>query len=111
MKLVAVLSTTVLVLDGTYQVHTTKLLETMPRHIDLHDTLHYIGHTDTRAIVESMGSVKAPNNLFSGLEPGESALCFSIKQGRSSRVNTGTTEPNQALTIEDLDVRLLTRIR
>ncbi|MDD5487229.1 MAG: hypothetical protein PHW65_06725, partial [Dehalococcoidales bacterium] len=69
-KFAAVLSTTVLPLDGIYKVETTQ------EDIDLTGVPHYIGHPDTKAIVESLGAVQAESRLFSGLQPGEKAVCF-----------------------------------
>lgn len=104
MKIVAILSTTVLPKDGVYKV---KTMEKVP---DLAGLPHYIGHPATKSIVESLGAVQAPTNLFPGLEPGESALAFSIKQGRSTRRKAGYTTPHQEVNIDDLDVRVITRL-
>jgi L-aminopeptidase/D-esterase-like protein len=101
--IVAVLSTVILPLDGTYQVQT---LASAP---NIAETPHYIGHPDTKAIVEELGAIAATSKLFYGLQVGESAIAFPIKQGRSNR-SQGGTAVNQAVTIEDLDIRLVTRI-
>ena len=100
----AVLSTTVLPLDGTYKVAT---LASCP---ELSGIPHYIGHPDTKAIVESLGAVQAPTKLFSWLQHGERAICFPIQQGRSSRAIDGFTSPHQAVKLKDLQVRVITRI-
>jgi hypothetical protein len=102
--IVAVLTTTVCPIDGTYRVET---LATRPN--SLAGVPHYVGHPATKAIVEAMGAVKAPSNLFGGLAVGETALVVSIKQGRSTRAQTGFTV-DQEVTLEDLDFRALTRI-
>ena len=102
--IVAILTTTVCPLDGVYRVVT---LATRPN--SLAGIPHYVGHPATRAIVEAMGAVKAPTNLFGGLAVGETALVVSIKQGRSTRAQTGVTV-DQEVTLEDLDFRALTRI-
>ena len=102
--IVAILTTTVCPIDGTYRVET---LATRPE--SLTGIPHYVGHPATRAIVEAMGAVKAPSNLFSGLGIGETALVVSIKQGRSTRAQTGVTV-DQEITLDDLDFRALTRI-
>lgn len=106
MKPVAVLSTTVLPLDGVYIVVTLPQDE-VP---DLTGVPHYIGHPATKAIVESLGAVQAPTKLFKGLETGEVALCFSIAQGKSSRAVDGFTSPHQDVDISDLSIRLIKRI-
>ena len=107
-NLMAILSTTVLPADGTYRV------ETMPGFMpgkDLVGVPHYIGHPDTKNIVESMGAVTAPTKLFPGLREGESALCFAIAQGKSTRAIDGFTSPHQSVSLDDLQVRLITRLK
>lgn len=106
MKLAAILSTTVLPVDGLYKIKTVAK-EDLP---SLMGVPHYIGHPATQAIVESMGAVKAPTNLFSGLQEGEYALAVSIKQGLSSRKEVGFTTPHQDVTIDDLCFRIIYRI-
>jgi len=104
-KPVAILSTTILPLDGSYQI---KTLTEIP---DITGILHYIGHPTTKEIVENLGAVKAPTNLFEGLkESGEYAICFSIKQGMSSRKEEGFSNPHQEVDITMLDVRMIARI-
>lgn len=104
MQIVAVLSTTVLPYDGVYEVRRIKNIP------DLHGVPHYIGHPATRAIVEYFGAVPAATNLFDGLRPGESAITFAIKQGKSTRREQGFTTPHQDVTLDDLDVRIITRL-
>jgi hypothetical protein len=103
-KYKAVLSTTVLPLDGTYQVRT---LESLP---DIKGVPHYVGHPATKAIVEQLGAVEAASKLFQGLNVGEAAICFAIKQGRSTRKDEGFTTPHQEVTIDDLSVREIIRL-
>jgi hypothetical protein len=100
----AILSTTVLPLDGTYRV------ETLPGCPDITGVPHYVGHPDTKEIVESMGAVPAPTKLFLGLEPGQQAVCFPIQQGKSTRATEGFTTPHQGVSMEDLQVRVITRL-
>jgi len=106
MKFTAVLSTTVLPLDGTYRV------ETLPpgKVPDIAGVPHFIGHPDTRSIIEGLGAVPAPTKLFSGLQVGEQAVCFPIAQGRSTRATEGFTTPHQAVDFSDLQVRVITRL-
>ena len=102
---VAVLTTTVLPIDGIYRVETVDDVPIIQK-----GTPHYIGHPATAGIVEKMlGATRAPSNLFLGLLPGESALVVSIKQGRSSRKTEGKTV-DQDVTIDDLSFRILSRI-
>jgi hypothetical protein len=103
---VAVLSTTVLPLDGVYRVETLPPGE-IP---SLQGVPHYIGHPDTKTIVEELGAVPAPTKLFPGLQPGEQAVCFPIAQGKSTRAVGGFTTPHQAVGLEDLQVRVITRL-
>jgi hypothetical protein len=115
---VAVLSTTVLPLDGTYRVETIQALGTCPNcrgtgevlNIDITGVPHYIGHPDTRALVESFGAVQAETKLFAGLQLGEQAVCFPIQQGKSSRASEGFTSPHQAVGLEDISIRVITRM-
>lgn len=99
----AVLSTVVIPLDGTYEV---KTLASAP---DISGVPHYVGHPDTKAIIEALGAVPASSKLFTGLQVGESAIAFPIKQGRSNRAQGGTAV-NQAVTMKDLDIRVVTRL-
>lgn len=106
MKLVAVLSTTVLPLDGVYQVETLPKGE-LP---NITDIPHFIGHPDTKQIVEALGSVPASTKLFVGLNSGEQAVAFPIQQGKSTRATEGFTSPHQEVSIDDLQVRVITRL-
>jgi hypothetical protein len=105
-KLQAVLSTTVLPLDGTYRIDTLPA-GNMPNIVGVP---HYIGHPDTRNLVEGLGAVQAETKLFPGLQPGERAVCFPIQQGKSSRASEGFTSPHQSVSLDDLSVRVITRI-
>lgn len=105
-SIVAVLSTTVLPLDGTYKVVTLPAGE-VP---DLTGIPHYVGHPDTKGIIEAAGAVPAPVKLFTGLQIGEAALCVPIAQGKSARDSGSGTLPNQAVTLADLSLRVLTRL-
>lgn len=104
--IITVLSTTVLPVDGIYSV------ETLPTGIipSLVGIDHYIGHPDTKAIVEELGAVPAPDKLFKGLNVGECALCFPITQGKSTRATDGFTSPHQNVKLKDLTVRIITRL-
>ena len=106
MVFVAVLSTTVIPIDGVYRVRTLPRGE-VP---DLTGVPHFIGHPDTRNIVEGLGAVPAPTKLFGGLQVGEQAVCFPIAQGKSTRAVDGYTSPHQAVDLSDLQVRVITRL-
>ena len=100
----AVLSTTVLPLDGTYRV------ETITGCPDISKVPHFIGHPDTIALVESLGAVQSKSKFFTGLQPGQQAICFPIQQGKSSRVINGFPSPHQSVQMEDLSIRVITRL-
>jgi hypothetical protein len=104
-EIVAILSTTVLPLDGTYKITTID-----PGSVNVTGVPHYIWHPDTKAIVEAMGAIPAETKLFSGLQSGQSAFCFSIAQGKSTRVVDGFTTPHQTVTAADLTCRIITRV-
>lgn len=104
-KMVAVLSTTVLPLDGVYSV---KTVNSIP---EIQGIPHYIGHPDTKQLVEQLGAVQAASKLFNGLEVGQKAVCFPIQQGKSSRKDDGFTSPHQNISFSDLSVRIIERIR
>lgn len=88
LDVVAILTTTVLPVDGVYKVETLEGIPSVKLGVP-----HYIG----------------PPALFPGLLPGESALVVSIKQGRSYRGIVGKTV-DQDVSVEDLSFRLLSRI-
>ncbi len=105
-KLVAVLSTTVIPQDGLYRI--TRLL---PKDLPpLKKIQHYIGHPATKGIVEEMGAIAAPTNIFKGLQPGECAVCFPISGHLSDRYRNGYTLPHRFVTIRDLSPKLLKRL-
>lgn len=106
----AILSTTVLPLDGTYSVKTLKGAERDECLRGLAGVPHYVGHPDTKVIVEAMGAVPAPTKLFKGLEVGQSCVCVPIKQGLSTRASEGFTVHQAISELGTLDVRVLTRL-
>lgn len=103
MNIVAILSTTIAPLDGSYIITTVRAFP------NIQGVPHYVGHPDTKEILESLGAVQAPSKLFTGLQAGESAVCVSIAQGKSTRATEGFTTPHQAVTLSDLSVRIMTR--
>jgi len=104
-KYKAVLSTVVTPVDGVYEI---KTLGTTP---NLRGCTHYIGHPATIEIVEALGAMPAENNYFSGLSVGERAIAFSIKPGKSSRAVKNYTRPHQDVTLSDLLIREIKRLR
>jgi len=105
-KFTAILSTTVLPLDGTYSVQTLPAGD-IP---DITGIPHYIGHPDTKNIIESLGAIAAPTKLFIGLQQKEQAICFPIMQGKSSRKEDGFTSPHQTVDLSMLSIRIVTRL-
>ena len=107
----AILTTTVLPIDGAYKVRTLEDKERESVLLRLNGVAHYISHPDTKVIVEKLGATKAESNLFIGLAVGESALCLPIKQGLSDRTRNGFSSPHQAVEeLGMLSVRLITRV-
>jgi len=104
LNIVAVLSTTISPIDGLQDIYTVSICP------DIQGVPHYIGHPDTKEIVEQLGAVQAPSKLFTGLQPGESAVCVPIQQGKSTRATEGFTTPHQGVVLSDLSVRIMTRI-
>ena len=106
----AILSTAVLPTDGTYNVQTLTGAKRDAVLNSLTGVPHYIGHPDTKQIVEALGAISAPTKLFKGLEVEEQAVCFPIKQGLSSRATDGFTVHQAIEEVGTLDVRILTRL-
>jgi hypothetical protein len=106
----AILSTTIIPVDGTYNVKTLTGSEREAVLHSLEGVPHYIGHPDTKTIVEALGAVPAPTKLFRGLEVEAQAVCLPIKQGLSSRATEGFTVHQAIEEMGTLDVRILTRI-
>lgn len=106
----AILSTTVIPLDGVYKVGTYGGESLEPIKAAIKDVPHYIGHPSTKEIVEGLGAVPAPSKLFTGLLVGQVAYCFSITQGKSDR-SQGGTAINQEVGIGDLTIRIVERIQ
>jgi hypothetical protein len=103
----AILSTTVLPMDGNYTVRT--LTDAEVSDLNLAGITHYIGHPATKSIVENMGAIPAPSKLFEGIQAGQTCLAVSIKQGMSTRATLGHTEAHQEVTPDMLQFRLITR--
>lgn len=107
---VGVLSTTVLPIDGTYRVVTLTGDARAAALASLAGVPHYIGHPDTKALVEALGAVPAPSKLFVGQAVGEVVLCVPIRQGMSTRAQQGFTAHQAIGELAMLDVRLVERI-
>lgn len=112
MTFTAVLSTTVLPLDGVYRVVT---LSGVARAAALASLAgagvpHYVGHPDTKVLLEALGAVQAPSKLFPGQQIGDVVLCVPIRQGLSSRATDGFTVHQAIEELESLDVKTVERI-
>ena len=113
-KPIAVLSTVVIPVDGTYRVETISTqsgLSALEAHCQEDGPiLHYIGHPATKELVEVCGAVYAgPGVLFAGLQTGQWALSFPITQGKSDRTRGGSA-PHQETTKKDLSCRRITSL-
>jgi hypothetical protein len=109
--LVAVLSTTIISEDGTYEVTTLGDPSKVLGQIALLNLPHYVGHPATRLILEQKGNCSpAPTKLFPGLKAGTAYLCFPIKQGQSDR-SQGGSAVNQEVTIDNLDCKVVVRVK
>ncbi len=106
MEFKAILGTTALLPGGTYRVEILQA-GNLPNIVGVP---HYIGHPGTRNLVESLGAAQPETRLFPGLQPGEKAVYFPIQQGKSSRASEGFTSPHQSVSLNDLSVRVITRI-
>jgi hypothetical protein len=109
-RFVAVLSTTVLPLDGTYKVRTLQGEEREQALGSLADIPHYCGHPDTKTLLEAMGAKPAPTKLFTGQKVGETVLCVPIKQGLSTRAEQGFTVHQAIAEFGTLDVKVVERL-
>lgn len=82
-KPIAILSSTVLSLDGTYQY---AALPSMP--VDLAAGIpHYVGHPATRYLLDQAGAVYTPG-YFAGLEVGQTYLVAQLKDPRKGNAFT-----------------------
>ena len=135
MKPVAILSTTILPLDGVYAVVGTKTLGILNEgclvdvptalrtdvsslypgpysaqvDVTFLDVPHYVGHPASKALLEAAGAVPAAERLFPGLLVGEVALCITNVQGKSDR-SQGGSAIHQEVTWENLDIRIILRL-
>lgn len=99
-KFVAILSSTVLT-DGTFEC------QTIPFPTDLSSVPHYVGHPDTKALIEALGAVQSSEKLFAGLEVGESYLAVPLAKNARTE---GWTTNTAVSSISELTARLVTRI-
>lgn len=100
-KVVAALSSTVINVDGQYDVKVG-----LPMPTDMKDVPHYVGHPSTKAVLDALGAEKVPG-LFDGLKVGESYLAFPIMNPRGD----GEWTVDRALASPDeIRVILVTRI-
>lgn len=97
----AILSTTLISRAGTYRV------EELPAVPDLAGVPHYVGHPDTRRLLEAIGATYTPG-MFGGLEPGESFLAARLKA--PERKGEAGSVPNQTARAEDLQFLRVTRV-
>lgn len=98
-NIVAILSSTVLIIDGTYACTT---LSNIP---DVTGVPHYVGHPATKVILDDAGAIHTPG-VFKGLNVGQSMLVVSL--ANNQRVDGFTTHQN--VDISGLTFKVVTRI-
>lgn len=97
---VAILSSTVLT-DGTFQCETISFPN------DLSGVPHYVGHPDTKALIEALGAVQATEKLFDGLEIGESYLAVPLANNKRE---AGWTVNQAVSDLSQLTAKLVRRV-
>jgi hypothetical protein len=107
---VAVLSTTVLPIDGIYRVFTLSDEVRAAALASLAGVPHFVGHPDTKALLEALGAAPASTKLFAGQQIGERVLCVPIRQGLSSRAEQGFTVHQAIAELAVLDVKIIDRV-
>lgn len=98
---VAVLSSTVLSKEGTYQYVTFESMPLLPKGIP-----HYMGHPATRHILDSVGCTYTPG-YFPGLEVGQAYLTCQL---RDPRKGSEFTKDNPNVGMIDLKFGYVRRI-
>ncbi len=99
-KYVAILSSTVLT-GGTFECKEVAFPQ------DLSGTPHYVGHPDTKSLVEALGAVPATSKLFGGLQIGESYLAVPLAQNKREN---GWTVHTAVSDVSQLKAKVVTRI-
>lgn len=98
----AILSSTILNIDGTY---TSQTIEATPELFK--GVTSYVGHPNTAALLEDLGAVKSENPKFDGLQVGESYLAVPLYN--NPRTEFHTVHQNIE-GMKDLRLILVTRI-
>ena len=102
MKPTAILSSTILNVEGTYKAEFVTaesiIFEGVPS---------YCGHPNTAAILADLGVTKPETNLFEGLEIGQSFLAVPLMNNPRTE---GHTVHQSIETISELRLTLVTRI-
>ena len=96
----AVLSTTLLLQPGTYKA---EQLDSLP---DVVGVPHYVGHPDTRTMLDAAGAVYTPGR-FGGLDVGESYLAVPLRL--PERTGEAGSVPNQKAGADDIRPMRVTR--
>lgn len=105
----AILSSTVLTVDGLYKVETVDggaaleiLFEAAKGGVT-----HFVGHPATKVMLESVGFKQDSKKLFAGLQPGESFVAVPL----AVNPREGHVTSDQAITAwSDVTVKVVTRI-
>jgi len=99
--LVAILSSTVINVSGEYSV---EVGIAMPENIK--GLPHYVGHPDTRKLIDTLGAEYQEGKLFNGLAVGESFLAVPLANPKRE---AGWTVDQALGSINELRVTKVTR--
>lgn len=106
---VAVLSSTVLSLDGTYTVQTLDGPPVVDGASAVAGLPHYVGHPATAAVLDAAGAVHT-KGLFPGLQVGQAFYACSLAQPRNGGADSHTSHQAVNDPLNDLVWRLVTRV-
>lgn len=103
-RIVAILSSTVINVSGEYDVRVGIPFADVE---GVKGVTHYVGHPDTRAVVESLGAEYAGKGArFEGLEVGEAFMAFPLSNPNR---DSGWTKDEALDSVEQLRVTLVRR--
>jgi hypothetical protein len=100
LNLVAVLSSTVLGIDGVYRRQEVNFP-------NIEGVVHFVGHPNTKALIEGLGAVPSTEKLFSGLEVGQAFLAVPLAQNPREE---GWTKDTAVLSVTELKAVVITRV-
>lgn len=97
---VAILSTTILTV-GDFRVEQIAFPESLA------GIPHYVGHPETKALIEELGAQQAPEKLFTGLQVGETYLAVPLANNKRE---AGWTVHQAVAGVHELRAMRVTRI-